>query len=255
MSKKYYDASVWASAMRSRRNAKAIIDANRWDYWVTLTFSDVPMDITAQVRRWYRDMEARGAQVFLVVACGDDTRTHAHALVRNMPYDMLVPGAVYERLLRVKTHGQLWTLTNADTYGIGLHAVQTIVTQDDINRIADYIVGHMLDMRDMIHAAYIAMGLPTSHLYHATRGLQRGKRYVWMIGGLKARLYDNRIQPAAVVLPACVAWAVSDWVEPDRIERYRSRGRRRTPMMRITGRLRDIHMALLLSDAVNLSIN
>ena len=45
MSKKFYEASVWSSAMRSRRNAKAIIDSNAWEHFIIFTFKkDVGRD-------------------------------------------------------------------------------------------------------------------------------------------------------------------------------------------------------------------
>lgn len=248
---KYYESSVWHSAMRSRRNIKDIANANQWDYFVTMTWPiEISRDYCAVKKRalsWKRDIEHAGGKVLLVVGSGErGGHLHVHALVRCTTHDFVVPGVVYAGLIEVKTHGRLWMLKDAAKYDIGQHVVQAIGTQDDINRIADYMAGHVLDVRDMVHNGIMAgVWDQTVHAYYATRGLQRSRRIRIHYLHTTIRLYDNRAQLGAVVLPTELEHTITDYIMPHKIERYNSSGMMATPMSRITGIYYDIRFALI----------
>lgn len=260
MSKKFYEASVWSSAMRSRRNAKAIIDSNSWEYFITFTFNrEVGRDyykVKEICLKWKRDMEKLGGKIFLVIEDGNlGGAYHAHILAKDIPKSEFAPGAVYARIIKVKTHGKIKQLKNAGDYGIGFHAVQEIASVDDINRIADYMVKSFLEARSLFQNAIMANVWPdrAERLYFATRGLERGRRSRWFSHGMILRLYDNRKQKAALIVPLCFEKAITDIIKVHKIEHYTS-GKFHTTVSRIVADIHDLVGALYIVNANLLTV-
>ena len=261
MEKNFYEASVWSSAMRSRRNAKAIIDSNAWEHFITFTFKkDVGRDyykVKEICLKWKRDMEKLGGKIFLVIENGNSGGGyHAHILAKNIPKSAFTPGAVYRRIIRVKTHGKLMQLRNADSYGIGFHAVQEIASVDDINRIADYMVKSFLEARSLFQNAIMANAWPdcAERLYFATHGLERGKRSRWFFHGMVLRLYDNRKQKAALIVPLCFEKLITDIIKVHKIEHYYTSGKLHTTVSRIVADIHDLIGALYIVNANLLTV-
>lgn len=195
--------SIWSSVRRSKAKVKNIIDSNKWQYFVTLTFSAPEIrenywavdDTMRRMARWWRK---QGLSYFYSIAGNNDGMGyHVHSLI-NGDVSGLSAIIADPSIVCVKTKGKSyeWDVLKSQ-YGVGLHVVQQITCQDDYDRIANYIVGHIADMRLLFTVNNVQ-----ERTYHASRGLKMGKSYRYYVGGLKARLYYNRRNTSAVVCQA-----------------------------------------------------
>lgn len=167
------------SAKRSIKNIKDIATSNPWDYFCTLTFPDYINEkyeyTQERARAFKKDIENAGGQILMIIGIGKESgRYHVHALLHNVAPDMIIPGSSNSGLIRVKTDGTLWSLSEPEKYDVGLHVIQEIRNKDDYNHIADYMAGHIPDMRTHMYELYALGGCDTTpHMYYATRKLNR----------------------------------------------------------------------------------
>lgn len=282
------DRAPKVSALRAMKKIKDIATANSWEFFCTLTWQEDLnhdyYDVQKRAVAWKKDVEKGGGKVLLVIGLGDlGGLYHAHALVHDMPDDMIAWGNPNKDLIEVKTDGDLYSLTHPEDYDIGLHVLQKIDNPDDYNRIGDYMSDHVPALRLQFHYGIFAGVIDkTTRMYYASRGLVKSK-HEWLklpetydrdivdavkseetsgteYGTLeyysgearavkrichKIQAYDNGEQGAAVVLPAEHAHIITDFIVPRLIETYR-RGERL--MCRIVG-----DSIKQLMDAVSLS--
>lgn len=258
------DRAPKVSALRAMKKIKDIATANPWEYFTTLTWEpEISRDYYSVQKRsleWKKDIEKGGGKVLLVIGTGDlGGLYHAHALVHDMPDDMITWGNPNKDLIEVKTDGDLYSLTHPEDYDIGLHVLQKIDNPDDYNRIGDYMSDHVPALRLQFHDGIFAGVIDkTARMYYASRGLVKSKRE-WLklpetydrdtintvkseeMSGTeygtpeyysgearavkricyKIQIFDNGKQGAAVVLPAEHAHIITDFIVPRLIETYR----------------------------------
>ena len=173
------------SAQRSIKNIKDIATSNPWDYFCTLTFPDYINENYEYTQKralaFKKDIESAGGQILLIIGMGKESgRYHVHALLHDVSPDMIIPRNSNSDLIRVKTGGALWSLSEPEKYDVGLHVVQEVRNKNDYNHIADYMSGHILDIRISMYELYAFGGCDTTpHMYYVTRGLKRTIR-AWL---------------------------------------------------------------------------
>lgn len=255
------------SAQRSMASVIDIATSNEWEYFATLTWpKEISHDywgVQCRATRWKKDIEKSGGKVLLVVGCGGiGGLYHVHALLNDIPAEMVIPGSVNVDIIEVKTDGELWSLSEPDKHDIGLHVIQEIRSKDDYYRCGCYMSSHVPELRRQFHDGLMANIInKTTHMYYATRGLKRSQhgniyvsntdnadrvnsiiheelsnvsdeseRYA-AYGRIRKRLthrirvFSNGEQSVAMTMPAEVAHLITDVIIPSNVEKYTKYGK------------------------------
>lgn len=274
------------SAQRSMASIIDIATSNEWEYFATLTWEpEISRDYYGVQKRalaWKKDIEKSGGEVLLVIGVGETGGLyHVHALLNDIPAEMVVPGSVNADIIEVKTDGELWSLSEPEKHGIGLHVIQEIKSKDDYYRCGCYMAAHVPELRKQFHEALFAGVIgQTAHMYFSTRRLKRsrhGSIYVantddtnrinniiheelsnvfnvsdsYAAAGRirkrlthKIRVFSNGEQGATVVMPAETAHLITDVTIPSNIEKYTKYGK---VWYRFSGTLKQLTDAFYLS--------
>lgn len=188
--------------------ARKVITANKWTYFVTLTFADATIrenyqQCVKQMKEINKLMKNLGYSFFYTIGLNKDKQGyHVHGLIlQSMKGLRPLSGEVQKNIVHIKTAGRCFEFPVLDCYGVGWQIFQEITPAeqnlDDYMRIACYILMHFAPMKihllEKLHMTYC-------HLYYPPRNVARSKsRSYCMQGGFRARLYNNAYNSAAVV--------------------------------------------------------
>ncbi|MDO4330374.1 MAG: hypothetical protein Q4C66_13705 [Lachnospiraceae bacterium] len=274
------------SAQRAMSKVIDIATSNPWEYFATLTWKpEISRDYWAVKQRalcWKKDIEKSGGKVLLVIGVGEvGGLYHVHALLNDVPAEMIVPGNPNAEIIEVKTDGELWSLTRPEDYNVGLHVIQEVEKPDDYNRIGCYMAAHIPEIRRQFHDGIMANAIDkTTHMYYATRGLGRSRHGSIFIANTddtdrinsiiheelsnvssvsdsyaaaarirkrlthKIRVFSNGEQGVAMTMPAEAAHLITDVTIPITTDKYTKYGK---VWYRFTGTLKQLTDAFYLS--------
>lgn len=235
--------AIKASAYRNARAIKDIADCMvDAKYMITITGrveNDRTWDaMSEKLQTLVQICTSIGIDAIGIVGANARQGYHIHAIIGDIGRDWLTDVGGGKARCRGKIYHLHPSILSA-IGGVGHHMVSRIGVHD-VNHVADYIARHMRITRQRLVNEGILYARPVRH----SCGMTRSNRQRYYHLGDCIRVYNNRGNKGAVVLPSAIADLVTGIIEVDKIEKYKHH---RRDMVRIVADYVDIVLALCIS--------